>query len=399
MPPKSHEVGLSTPRTTTKPTEASTMTSGSRRGSSPVGAVRGSSGGASSASSPPGIGGAGSRGPRRTTCVPTPSPSPSRLGGTARPDLPVRRTPVRRAGHTKEPITRTGHDRPRSAGTSGGGRGGERARGGRPGTIEWPATARRPGRRGPPRRRPSPCRPRSEEASPVTRVSVLAPGTRADLALPGDVPVAELLPVLVELTGADAPPAPATAYGEHTPVRSADRAAGTGWTLAPLGQAPADPRRTSTGSGVLDGDQLVLRRRDDAAPAPLYDDVVDAVAESTPASYRPVGRRLGPPDRARRGGDGGHGDARRPARRGARSRDGRRPGDRRGRGRRRPGRRGARRPRAAPGPPAGPRRRPRRPRRRRGRGVRARRRPGDARQPRCSPPTGRTCCWRARSPS
>ncbi|MFC5065375.1 type VII secretion integral membrane protein EccD, partial [Actinomycetospora atypica] len=127
----------------------------------------------------------------------------------------------------------------------------------------------------------------ADETSPVTRVSVLAPGTRADLALPGDVPVAELLPVLVELTGADAPPAPTTAYGEHAPVRSADRAVGTGWTLAPLGQAPVDPRRTLDGLGVLDGDQLVLRRRDDAAPAPLYDDVVDAVAESTPASYRP----------------------------------------------------------------------------------------------------------------
>ena len=50
---------------------------------------------------------------------------------------------------------------------------------------------------------------------------------------------------------------------------------------------PVDPRRTLDGLGVLDGDQLVLRRRTAAAPAPLYDDVVDAVAESTPASYRP----------------------------------------------------------------------------------------------------------------
>lgn len=118
-----------------------------------------------------------------------------------------------------------------------------------------------------------------EPPAAVTRVSVLAPTTRADLALPGDVPVGELLPVLVELTDADtARPAPTT--WSHPPIRSADRVGATGWTLAPLGRAPADPRLTLDELEVLDGDQLVLRRREDAAPAPLYDDVVDALAES-----------------------------------------------------------------------------------------------------------------------
>ncbi|WP_018330944.1 type VII secretion integral membrane protein EccD [Actinomycetospora chiangmaiensis] len=124
------------------------------------------------------------------------------------------------------------------------------------------------------------------EAAAVTRVSVLAPTTRVDLALPGDVPVGELLPVLVELTGADAA-APAPAAWSHAPVRSADRAGATGWTLAALGRAPVDPRHTLDELEVLDGDQLVLRRREDAAPAPLYDDVVDALAESRPAAFRP----------------------------------------------------------------------------------------------------------------
>ncbi|GAA4851469.1 hypothetical protein GCM10023201_50290 [Actinomycetospora corticicola] len=127
-----------------------------------------------------------------------------------------------------------------------------------------------------------------EPVAAVTRVSVLAPTTRVDLALPGDVPVGELLPVLVELTDADtAHPRPTARTSAHTPLRSADRAEATGWTLALLGQAPADPRHTIDELGVLDGDQLVLRRRADAAPAPLYDDVVDALAEFRPAGFRP----------------------------------------------------------------------------------------------------------------
>ena len=113
-------------------------------------------------------------------------------------------------------------------------------------------------------------------ATPVaaaSRVSVLAPRTRVDVALPPDVPLADLLPVLLDMTGESA----------------SARAAGGGWTLAPLGQGPVDPSRTLASLGVLDGDQLVLRRRADAAPPPLFDDVVDAVAEATPASYRAWG--------------------------------------------------------------------------------------------------------------
>ena len=115
-------------------------------------------------------------------------------------------------------------------------------------------------------------------AAPITaasRVSVLAPRTRVDVALPPDVPLADLLPVLLDMTG-----------------ESGAGARGGAWTLAPLGQGPVDPSRTLASLGVLDGDQLVLRRRADAAPPPLFDDVVDAVAEATPASYRAWGPGL-----------------------------------------------------------------------------------------------------------
>ncbi|WP_345425328.1 type VII secretion integral membrane protein EccD, partial [Actinomycetospora chlora] len=111
----------------------------------------------------------------------------------------------------------------------------------------------------------------------ASRVSVLAPRTRVDVALPPDVPLADLLPVLLDMTGESA---------------AGSRGTGGGWTLAPLGQGPVDPSRTLASLGVLDGDQLVLRRRTDAAPPPLFDDVVDAVAEATPASYRAWGPGL-----------------------------------------------------------------------------------------------------------
>jgi type VII secretion integral membrane protein EccD len=60
-----------------------------------------------------------------------------------------------------------------------------------------------------------------------------------------------------------------------------------GWCLAKLGDSPLDPARTLASLGVVDGDLLQLRRRNENPPPPLYDDVVDAIAESDPDSFRP----------------------------------------------------------------------------------------------------------------
>lgn len=105
-----------------------------------------------------------------------------------------------------------------------------------------------------------------------SRVTVLAPSTRVDVALPADVAVADLLPVLLAMTR------------ERTPDGGAGHG---GWTLGRVGQAPLDPTGTLAGLGVLDGELLTLRKRADAAPQPLFDDVIDAVAGSSPDSYRP----------------------------------------------------------------------------------------------------------------
>lgn len=105
-----------------------------------------------------------------------------------------------------------------------------------------------------------------------SRVTVVAPRTRIDVALPADVAVADIQPMLLEMAK------------EKTSDGGAKHG---GWCLAKLGGDALDPSRTLGSLGVVDGDLLQLRKRSDNPPPPLYDDVVDAIAEASPASYRP----------------------------------------------------------------------------------------------------------------
>lgn len=105
-----------------------------------------------------------------------------------------------------------------------------------------------------------------------SRVTVVAPKTRIDLALPADVSVADLLPMLLDMAH------------EATPDGGSRH---NGWCLAKLGETPLESSQTLASQGVVDGDMLQLRRRSDNPPPPLYDDVVDALAEAEPGSYRP----------------------------------------------------------------------------------------------------------------
>ncbi len=105
-----------------------------------------------------------------------------------------------------------------------------------------------------------------------SRVTVVAPRTRIDVALPADVSVADLLPMLLEMAK------------EATPDGGARHG---GWCLAKLGDSSLDPSRTLASLSVVDGEMLQLRRRSETPPPPLYDDVVDAIAEASPDSYRP----------------------------------------------------------------------------------------------------------------
>jgi type VII secretion integral membrane protein EccD len=105
-----------------------------------------------------------------------------------------------------------------------------------------------------------------------SRVTVVAPRTRIDVALPSDVAVADLLPMVLKMAG------------ESTPDGGSGHG---GWCLARLGEAAIAPDYTLGSLGVVDGDLLQLRRRSENPPPPLFDDVVEAVAAAAPDSYRP----------------------------------------------------------------------------------------------------------------
>jgi type VII secretion integral membrane protein EccD len=108
------------------------------------------------------------------------------------------------------------------------------------------------------------------------RLTVLAPRTRVDVALPVDVPVAELVPMLLELVGE-----PRGAGWRPVPWRLTGAAGGalpTGATLDEL--------------AVPDGELLRLAPATPPPPAPVFDDPVDAIADSAGDGH-PLGGRFG----------------------------------------------------------------------------------------------------------
>jgi type VII secretion integral membrane protein EccD len=105
-----------------------------------------------------------------------------------------------------------------------------------------------------------------------SRVTVVAPRTRIDLALPSDIAVVNLMPMLLRMAGESS----ADGGSPHG-----------GWCLARLGGDAIDPDRSLSSLGVVDGDLLQIRRRNDNPPPPLFDDVVEAIAVAAPDSYRP----------------------------------------------------------------------------------------------------------------
>ncbi|MFK3981399.1 type VII secretion integral membrane protein EccD [Micromonospora sp. NPDC050397] len=100
----------------------------------------------------------------------------------------------------------------------------------------------------------------------LSRVTIVAPRTRMDLALPSDVPLADLLPTLLRYAGEDL---------ADEGVRHG------GWSLARLGGQPLDGGHTASQLGIRDGEVLYFNPRNAAAPEVVFDDVVDAVATAT----------------------------------------------------------------------------------------------------------------------
>jgi type VII secretion integral membrane protein EccD len=93
----------------------------------------------------------------------------------------------------------------------------------------------------------------------LCRVTVISPNARIDVALPADLPLADLLPALVRAAGAGL----------------ADRG---GWSLQRLGEAPLDLAATPASLSVRDGEILHLRPAQESLPELAFDDVADAIA-------------------------------------------------------------------------------------------------------------------------
>jgi type VII secretion integral membrane protein EccD len=100
-------------------------------------------------------------------------------------------------------------------------------------------------------------------ATGLCRITVRAPDKLVTLAVPSDVPWAELLPTILRYAGETV----AEDGVEHG-----------GWVLQRLGEEPFDEESTVSRSDVHDGETLHLRPLHDTLPPVHFDDLVDAVA-------------------------------------------------------------------------------------------------------------------------
>lgn len=110
----------------------------------------------------------------------------------------------------------------------------------------------------------------STPAGTLVRVTVAAGDRRADLGIPGQVSVAEVVPGLARTLGVlDV----LTAHGGY-------------WLVRTDGTA-LDPARSLLAEGVVDGDVLTLEVGAERPEPRVYDDVVEAVADAVEGLYQP----------------------------------------------------------------------------------------------------------------
>ncbi|MFE9426024.1 type VII secretion integral membrane protein EccD [Kitasatospora sp. NPDC006697] len=97
----------------------------------------------------------------------------------------------------------------------------------------------------------------------LCRLRFHTPGAAFELAVPADVPLADLLPAVLG----------------HAPGDLAEQGLDHGgWVLQRLGGEPLDEEQTADGLELRDGDTLYLRPRRAALPPVHFDDLVDGVA-------------------------------------------------------------------------------------------------------------------------
>ena len=101
------------------------------------------------------------------------------------------------------------------------------------------------------------------------RVTVAAPDARIDVALPEDVPLVDIYPEILKLSGQTQPDGAPTGY--HLVRRDG--------SVLDAGRSLAEQR-------VLDGDLLLLRPFSESLPSAVYDDVADAIASAVRKNHR-----------------------------------------------------------------------------------------------------------------
>ncbi|MER7753281.1 type VII secretion integral membrane protein EccD [Kitasatospora sp. NPDC097643] len=110
----------------------------------------------------------------------------------------------------------------------------------------------------------------------LCRLRFRTPEAVLELAVPADVPLADLLPAVLDHAG----PELAERGVEHD-----------GWVLQRLGGPPLDEEQSPDALDLRDGDELQLRPRRDALPEVHFDDLADGVAtgmRARPDTWRPA---------------------------------------------------------------------------------------------------------------
>jgi type VII secretion integral membrane protein EccD len=100
-------------------------------------------------------------------------------------------------------------------------------------------------------------------ATGFCRVTIVAPDSRIDVALPEDIPVADIYPEILRLSG-------------QTPAEGAP----VGYHLVRRDGTVLDSSRSFAAQRILDGDVLSLRPFAESLPPAVFDDVSDAVASA-----------------------------------------------------------------------------------------------------------------------
>ncbi|GAA2142991.1 type VII secretion integral membrane protein EccD [Glycomyces algeriensis] len=106
----------------------------------------------------------------------------------------------------------------------------------------------------------------STKSATLSRVTIVSPRTRIDLALPSDVPLSDLLPTILHQAG------------EYYIDEAGDNG---GWILTRLGEEAIDTGHSCSQLGINDGEMLYLNPADAAKPEVVFDDIIDAIATAT----------------------------------------------------------------------------------------------------------------------